>query len=191
MADQLQIRKALKSRKPTFRAQDSHKKVRVKNRWRKPRGSDSKMRQRFRSYARVVKTGWQSPKSVRGLDRTGLEIVYVAKESDIQSIDAKKQGAMISGKLGLKKKLILLNILEEKNITVLNVKDVKQWKLEKEKKRAELKQQKTAKNKQKEEKKKKVVEKKEKKKDLSETISEEEKKAQEKKEKDKILTHTQ
>src|SRR3989338_947426 len=185
----LALRKALKARKPTFLAQDIHKHKAIRVRWRKPRGSDSKMRQHLRGYRSSVETGWKSPRSVRGLHHLGLEMVLVSHEKQIATLNPQTQGALISGTVGFKKQLALIEVLQKKKITILNFKDVQTYLTTAKKKYEEKKAAQKAKEKVKEEKHKKVTKKKEE--DLSKTISEEEKKQQEKREKDKLLTKAQ
>ena len=57
----LDKRKALKKKKPVFTRQDAHKKKKVGWKWRKPKGSDSKMRVGKKGYKRSVRPGWGSP----------------------------------------------------------------------------------------------------------------------------------
>ena len=109
-----------------FTRQDSHKKKRLNKKWRKPRGRQSKMRLR-RDGRKVVTPGYGSPKEEKGKHHKGLEIVRVQKMEDIDKIDPKKQGAIVSGRLGLRRKLPLLEALMEKKITVLNIPDPKAY----------------------------------------------------------------
>jgi len=187
----LEVRKKLKARKPTFMVQDSHKHKKIRQRWRKPRGSDSKIRQGFRGYHRAVEHGWKSPRDVRGFHPLGLAIVMVHTIKDIDSIDTKKQGACIASAVGTKKKLQMIELLQKKKITILNFKDANAYVTDVQKKIEEKKSKKKVSQKIKEEKKTKKIIKEEKKDNLSKTITEEEKKQQEKKEKDKILTKAQ
>ena len=191
MKDLLAVRKALKLRKPTFKPQDSHKLKRIKKSWRRPMGSDSKMRQHFRGYCRNVSTGWRSPVAVRGLHPTGKAVVMVAHEKDIEKIHPDKQCALLSGLLGLRKKVMLMELLEKKKISVVNVKDTRTWIANVKKKKEDEILTGKMRKKDREDKKKKAPKEKKKEKDISETVSEEEKKAQEKKENDKLLMQEQ
>ena len=67
----LEVRKTIKSRKPDFKQQNFGKKKKIADRWKRPRGIQSKMRHRFKGYPIMVSKGWRSPAEVRGLDRFG------------------------------------------------------------------------------------------------------------------------
>lgn len=187
----LALRKIKKGKKPVFIQQEAHKIKGVPQKWRKPRGRHAKMRLHLRGYKRWPKTGWGSPQSVKGLHHTGLEIIMVHTLGALEQIDNAKQGIIIGGGVGSKKKLDLIAAAQSKNITILNIKDVAAKKkqiqdrfaLRKEKKKVEAKKE----EKKKPAKKEKAAAKEAK----AEEKTEEDKKEQEKKEKDKLLTQRQ
>jgi large subunit ribosomal protein L32e len=189
MADLLKLRKAIKKKKPEFIRQDAHKKAKLKKRWRRPKGLHSKMRLCHRGYRRNVEKGWGSPKEARGLHPSGLKAVLVCAVADLNKIDAKVGGGIISSGVGLKKRAEIAKAAKARGIRILNVK-VDEFLAELEekmKKRKELKAKWVAeKEKKKKEKETKAKEKKEEK--LAEKLTEEEKKEKEKEEKEKILT---
>jgi len=183
MSDLLEIRNQMKRKKPIFARQEVHKKKRVDWTWKKPRGLHNKIRLRKSGHRRPVSVGYRSPVAVRGLSRQGLKIKLAYNKKDVESADKEKEGVVIGASVGLKKKLMLLNIAREKQITVINVKDVDAYiKLHEENIKKKTEDKKKKEKVKKEEKAKKKEEK------LEEKISEEEKKEQEKKEKDKLLT---
>jgi large subunit ribosomal protein L32e len=194
----LEVRKTIKDKKPEFKQQDFHKKKRLGDKWKRPRGLQSKMRHQFKGYHRIVKQGWRSPVEVRGLHQKGLEIVMVYNVSDLAKVK-KDQGVMIASNVGNKKRMEIIIKAEELKLTILNIK-VDKFKAE----IAKQKEDKTKDKVEKTEKKKKTIEdslkkadKKEKdkaKKDKSadaESSAEEaeEIKAEEKKIKDDVLIH--
>jgi large subunit ribosomal protein L32e len=186
----LELRNNIKKKKPSFLRQDAHRIKRLKKKWVKPRGSDSKMRQGFKSYRRLPSVGFGSPSSVRGLSREGLIQKLISTESEIEMLDPKTDGAIVSRNVGRRKKISLVNKLLEKNITILNIKDGKSYLKSVEQ---EIKDQKAEKKKHKEEKEKKQKEKekKAKKKEedgLADKVEEEDKKKAEKAAKDKVIT---
>ncbi len=113
-------RRKLKAKKPVFLAQDVHKKKRLEKKWKKPKGLQSKMRLQKKGHRKVVSVGWKSPREVRGLSREGLQQVRIETLSQLENIDNKSQGIIISSKLSIKKKYDLLLEAEKKNIVVLN-----------------------------------------------------------------------
>jgi len=187
----LWLRKKIKAKKPKFSRQDSHKKKKLENKWRKPKGLHSKMRLGKSGYKKSVKKGYGSPRSVKNLSSEGIEKVNAFNKKDLEKIDTKSQGVIISSGVSLKKRIDIIIEAEKKKIKILNIKDLSKYIKEAEEKREKAKKEKEERKKEKE-KKKKAEEKKAKKtegKGVEEkVIDEEEKKKLEKKEKDKILT---
>jgi large subunit ribosomal protein L32e len=120
----LKLRKSIKSKKPNFVVKESSFSARVKNRWRFPRGKHSAVRQMHRGRNKLVTLGYGSPKDVKGLHPSGLKPIIINNEKELLSIK-EGEGALLSSKLGNKKRLSLLNIALEKNMTLLNFKDIK------------------------------------------------------------------
>ncbi len=113
-------RRKLKAKKPTFLAQDVHKKKRLEKKWKKPKGLQSKMRLQKKGHRKVVSVGWKSPREVRGLSREGLQQVRIENLQQLENIDSKTQGIIISSKLSIKKKYEIILEAEKKGITILN-----------------------------------------------------------------------
>lgn len=188
----LAVRKTIKSKKPEFIQQDYHKKKRLSKKWKRPTGLHSKMRHQFKGYNRRVKQGWRSPLAVRGFHGKGVEPVLVSNLSDLLNVK-KDQGIIVSGKVGLKKRIDILKKAEELKLLILNLKSESIMA-----KAESMKKQKDEEKKQKSEKKKKTLEeslkkaeKKQKEKSVAEEKNAKEKKAEEKKEKDEVLIHKQ
>jgi large subunit ribosomal protein L32e len=121
----LKQRNEQKKKKYTFIVKESKFSSGVKKRWRFPRGKHSKVRQMHRGRPVLPSRGFGSPVIVKGLTREGLIPVVVANVSALDTIDLKTQGVIIAKQVGKKKKLELLQIIIEKKLTVLNVKDAK------------------------------------------------------------------
>lgn len=185
--DALKQRKEEKKRKPRFVQQDSHKKDRLKKKWKRPRGLQSKMRLNKRGYRKPVKMGYRAPKSVRGLHPSGLETIRVSTTKDLETLDAKSQGAEISSTVGQRKRLDIIKAAQEKGITILNIKDPAAYLKKAEESQAKKKEAKKKREAKKKAEKSKKDSKKESKKEESEGGSDEPK-DKEKKEQDKILT---
>lgn len=187
----LGIRKDIKKRKPKFIAQDSHKRKKLKQTWKRPTGVHSKVRHKMRGYKSMVDTGYKSPKAVSGLHPSGLKEVLVHSLNDIEKINVKEEGIVIGKGVGTKKKVEIVKKAKEKGIKILNIKDTDMFLKNIQENLAKKKADKSKKESDKEKKKKeaeKKAEEKEKEEKLEEKMSEEEKKEQEKKEKDKVLT---
>ena len=194
----IETRKVLKSRKPTFKRQDSHKKPCLGVKHRRPRGLQSKMRLRKRGYSKTPKIGYGSPKQVYGMLLEGLKPVDVSNLSDLSLVDPKTECAVISASLGNKKRMDLYKEAIAKKITIANVSSPDEYLKDLESKYTDRKKSKKAKIDERSSKKAKAA-KETKKKDSkkeSESVDDaaekaEEHKKKEKEEKDKILLKKQ
>ena len=72
MNELLDKRRRIKKKKPDFIMQSAHKKSRLEQKWKRPRGIDSKMRLNLKGHQKCVEVGYRSPRAVRGLDKSGL-----------------------------------------------------------------------------------------------------------------------
>ncbi len=68
--------------------------------------------------------GYGAPAEVRGLHKSGLEMAVVHNQEELLAVNPKMQGAIIGATVGKKKKAPLLELAQQKGITVLNVKDI-------------------------------------------------------------------
>ncbi len=166
MNEALEKRNMQKKKKPTFARQDSNK-YNFNNKWRKPRGLHNKRRLSKKGHQKNPSTGFGSPKEVKYLNKDGLNRVIITNPSDLQKVDKEKDILVISSKLGMRKKLLLLEEIQKIGIKVENVKNVETYINEKKSEFEEKKKQKqkkiTEKEKSKKESLKKAKEKEEKK----------------------------
>jgi large subunit ribosomal protein L32e len=116
----LRVRARQKSKKPEFRHQDSHKKKKVGESWRKPRGLHSKLRRQIAAKGKLVKIGYGSPKAVKGYHPCGLREVLILCADDLD--DAEGCAIRISGKIGWKKRLEIEEMARERDLKILNPK---------------------------------------------------------------------
>ncbi|MGM5482892.1 MAG: 50S ribosomal protein L32e [Nanobdellota archaeon] len=119
----LGIRKVQKRRKPAFIRQDEHKNAKLDKRWRRPKGSDSKMRLNKRGYRKSVSVGYKSPSQVRAMTCKGLIGINVSRVDDLSLVDPKKNCVIISSGTGMKKRLQILEESINKGLEVFNYKD--------------------------------------------------------------------
>jgi len=106
--------------KPQFNRQDYHKKKRIPTSWRKPRGGLSKQRRRMKAKGPVVEAGFRSPKASRNLHPSGFEEVRVHNTDDLEGVDGDKQAVRIASKVGGRKRELIEDEAEEREIRVLN-----------------------------------------------------------------------
>ncbi len=183
----IELRSRIKKKKPDFKQDGYREKKRVRNndRWRRPVGSQSKMRLNKKGQPLKRKSGFSSPKEVRGALKSGLQPLLVYNASQLEDFDTQNFEAVIASSVGMKKRVEIVKKAIEKNISIHNIKDTEAYlkRVEEElKKRKELHKKKAASKKNE----KKAEEKS--KKDIEETVDEVEKKKQQKKEWDKMLT---
>ncbi|HLC55115.1 MAG TPA: eL32 family ribosomal protein [Candidatus Nanoarchaeia archaeon] len=120
MSRLLEVRNKLKRRMPRFIRQDAHKRKRLSQSWRRPKGIHSKMREQIKGRRRSPNIGWGSPRAVSGLTREGFRPLYVQNKS--QLAQAVKQ-IVIARTVGMKKRAALVRKAMEMNLTILNIKD--------------------------------------------------------------------
>ncbi|USS40862.1 50S ribosomal protein L32e [Thermococcus aggregans] len=118
----LRIRARLKKKKPKFLRQEWWRFPKFKNdpKWRRPKGTDSKMRLKLKGKARSPSIGWSSPKAVRGLHPSGYEEVLVHNVKELEAIDPTRQAARIARTVGKRKRLMIIERAKELGIKVLN-----------------------------------------------------------------------
>ncbi|MBI4152881.1 50S ribosomal protein L32e [Candidatus Woesearchaeota archaeon] len=127
--DKLMVRERIKAKNPRFVRQDAHRFVKKMGAvWRKPRGHHSKMRLSRRGKAAMVKNGYRSPKSVRGMTREGMTPINVHNKHDIAKLDSKVHVAIIGASVGKKKKQDIITAAQQKGIRIFNMRDAREYK---------------------------------------------------------------
>jgi len=107
-------------KKPGFRRHDAHKKAKLSASWRKPRGRQNKVRLHKRGYKRGPSVGFGSPGKLRGTVK-GLRPVRVATLKELEGLDPKREGAILTATLGARKREALLTHAKALRITLLNL----------------------------------------------------------------------
>lgn len=116
----LKKREEIKESRPDFQRQESWRYDRVKESWRRPRGTDSKMRKEKKGWPEKVKVGYRSPRKVRGLHPSGFEEVLVHNPDEVEDVDPSREAIRISSKVGSRKRQKILEEADAKDIKVLN-----------------------------------------------------------------------
>ena len=97
-----------KRKKPRFLRKDWHKCIRLggckkKRVWRRSRGRHAKLRQKWKSHTKMPSIGYGSPNEIRGMIE-GMKPVMVNNMNELMNV-GKDQIAIISGKVGMRKKV--------------------------------------------------------------------------------------
>ena len=116
----LSLRKLLAKNRPKFLRQESWRYKRLASSWRKPRGTDSKMRLEKRGWPKIVKTGYRGPKVVRGLHPSGLNDILVHNEQELNALNPASDAARLSASIGARKREMLIKIAKSKGLRILN-----------------------------------------------------------------------
>ena len=103
-----------------FIRQDSHKKPRLGEKWRKPKGKTSKTRRYEKGKPAMPSIGYGSPKDTRGLHPSGYRDVLVSNINEIEKLDPANQAGRISSTVGKRKKEVMLEKAKELGIKILN-----------------------------------------------------------------------
>ncbi len=119
----LATRKVLKGKKPSFIRDGYGKRMRIDDKWRKPKGRHSKQRHGMAGHSPKVKPGYRTDVRVRGLHQTGVESVVVNTMSDILKLTKGTHGAIIGGNVGDRKRLMLIEAVKKHGVQILNLKD--------------------------------------------------------------------
>jgi large subunit ribosomal protein L32e len=114
-----------KKSKPKFRRQEWFQAKRLGEKWRQPRGLDSKMRLCRKGKPAMPSIGYKSPKEIRGLHPSGLAEVMVRNPKELEKIDPKKYVARITSAVGRRKRDAVIKRAQELKIRVVNPRGVK------------------------------------------------------------------
>ncbi len=109
-----------KRKKPKFARQNAHRKARVSESWRKPKGEDSKQRLKKKYMGAHPTPGYGQSKKVRGKHPCGLVEKIVHNLTELSGLDKKIHAVRIAHPVGKKKRTEIIKAAEEKGIKVLN-----------------------------------------------------------------------
>lgn len=129
----VKLRKHVKANKPKFQGQEVWRYKRIRDRWRRPRGVDSKMRQNVKGWPRTVNVGYGGPKTAKFLHPSGYREVLVHNLSEIEGLDTEAQAIRIAHTVGQKKRMEILTKAKERGLHILNPHELKEPKEELEK----------------------------------------------------------
>ncbi|MCL7414331.1 MAG: 50S ribosomal protein L32e [ANME-2 cluster archaeon] len=116
----LNVRKRQKLRKPHFVQTDQHKKKKLKDTWKKPRGLHNKKRQYILGKGELARVGYGSPAAVKGLHPSGFEEVLLSRAQDLDSVDPATQAVRIARTVGQRKRMDIVKKAQSLGLKILN-----------------------------------------------------------------------
>ncbi|MBU4204010.1 MAG: 50S ribosomal protein L32e [Acidobacteria bacterium] len=102
--------------------QEFNKLKRLDEKWRRPRGIDSKRAVGQKSKGAVPAIGYGKTASVRGIHPSGYYPVIVRNPDELKTIKSEKEAAIISASVGRKKRNLIIKLANELRIAILNPK---------------------------------------------------------------------
>lgn len=105
---------------PKFLPANYGRKVRVKIRWRAPRGIDNKKRTQEKHMGAVPQIGWRSPRKSRGIHPSGMREVLVHRVEELTGVAG--MAVRIAAAVGRKKRTEIAARAKQMGLAVLNFK---------------------------------------------------------------------
>ena len=169
----------IRKKKPEFTRYNSEYLKKLNSNWRRARGIHNKVRLKRKGHPKAPSIGYRNINKIRGFYKSQFDYKIIDSEKDLENLD--KNYVILSSKLGLKKRLQLINKIKSLNLEILNIKDVDKFVKQVEEKLKQNKEKKKKGEEKKEVKKAEVIEKEKK------ELTKEEKLEKEKLEKKKVL----
>ena len=106
--------------KKRFLRQTAHGVKKLGKKWRKPRGSESKMRRHRGGKPAMPTVGRRTSRAWRGSHPSGMREFFVRNLNDLNRVNENTQAIRISAAVGGKTKEEILKRAKEMNLKVLN-----------------------------------------------------------------------
>jgi len=107
-------------KKPRFMRQELPKVKKLDDRWRRPRGIDSKKLEGKRGKGALPSIGYGSPKNILGLHPSGLKPLRVSNVQELSKATPGIHGAIIAAQVGRRKRNLIIREANQRKIVVLN-----------------------------------------------------------------------
>jgi large subunit ribosomal protein L32e len=106
--------------KKRFLRQTAHGVKRVKKKWRKPKGSQSKMRKQKGGRPAMPRVGRRKSSAWRGLHPSGAREFFVRNLNDLKRVNERTEAIRISAAVGRKTKEKIVKRAKEMKLKILN-----------------------------------------------------------------------
>ena len=116
----MRIKSPIRKKRVTFLRRNSNKKT-FNKKWRSPKGIHNKRRLHKQGHQKRPVIGFGSPKELKYLTKEGLLPIIISNIKDLKEMDKIKEVALLSKKLGIKKKIILVEEAKKLGIEIANV----------------------------------------------------------------------
>ena len=121
----LKLRDEARQNRPKFLRQESWRYIRVGNSWRKPKGTDSRMRLRKKGWPSIVKIGHGGPAKARGLHPSGFNDILVFTEEELERLNPETDAIRLSSGLGARKRREIVDRANELGLKILNLRGLR------------------------------------------------------------------
>jgi large subunit ribosomal protein L32e len=122
----LHLKDGMNARRPAFHRQEWFRYKKLGDKWRKPKGIHSKMREHLKKRPPVVSIGFRSPKATRDLHPSGFREIMVHNTKEMEFINPKVEAARVAHGVGFAKLMRIVLMADQKGIRLLNISVEKQ-----------------------------------------------------------------
>ncbi|MBL7160806.1 MAG: 50S ribosomal protein L32e [Candidatus Aenigmarchaeota archaeon] len=119
MKQLLKVRRKAKRKKPTFKRQEQFKHRKLKKKWRRPRGKQSKLRKGEKARGKKPSPGYSSPRKIRALGPSGIPTTRISSPKELDA--AKGKEVIIASTVGKRKRNEILKKAEKLGLKVSNI----------------------------------------------------------------------
>lgn len=116
----LALRNDMSRDRIAFKRQEWFRYSRLGEKWRRPRGTHSKVRKHIKYRPNIVSVGYRGPKKVRGLHPSGFQEIMVHNADQLENVDPKTQAVRVGSGVGFRKRQAIENRADELGVRVLN-----------------------------------------------------------------------
>ncbi|MEK6835636.1 MAG: eL32 family ribosomal protein [Nanoarchaeota archaeon] len=118
----METKQNFRKEKPDFIRYTSKNLKKLGKSWRRPRGIHNKVKLKIKGHIKSPSIGYGNKSELKGLYKGQISYKVVSNLSELKNLDT--NAVLISSKLGLKKKVQLLNEIKKLNVKVLSIKDI-------------------------------------------------------------------